>query len=519
MVLVFSLHSAGQKHYAQVYEPGPFTEKAAKVVHKKKMPYEAFRIVNGVLRRNAADPELQYIYAASLIQTNGGDKAKALKPLLYYKENKADPPYELDYFMGVAYQHNLQFDKAIQHFEAYKKRCPYPGHFKDYDMRILQCRNAPQFLKNRVNVSFENAGKHVNSAGEEYHPVVVPDEKAIYFSTRRDGTTGGLYALDGSFTPDIYWSFYKYGKHKPAKSIGKPNSLAIEEIAGMSEYGDYILYHIENENALSDLFYAKKKKGSYDRPVAFTGEMVQAQKETDATMSNDGKYIIMASDRHGGNGGFDLWIVRKLDNGNWAQPQNISELNTQGDERNPQLMDEGNTLYFSSQGHTSIGGFDLFMSKRNSKTGNWGPPINLGYPLNTIDDNMSISFTQNRRHAYVSQWREDSYGGLDIYRVSFNDLEPNYTVFKTVILSKDSTPWKVKAKFEVLDPSDKVIGTYHSDAETGKFLMILPPGDYKIRNQGAVFKQRSYPIKALDKAAYRSPVELKITLDQVTKQE
>lgn len=444
------------------------------------MPYEAVRMAQAILKNYSTDVELQYVYGASIIQTYAKFKSEAVGPLEFYINRTSSPDWEAYYFLGVAYQNDHQFEKAIEMFEKYKGFGPYPNSYEDCDIRIQQCKNAPQYINNPIDVTFENLGDGVNSVGEEYHPVVPPDESFIVFTTKREETTGAFYALDGSHTADIFASEVKRGEFKEAKSIGPPNSFAVEEVAGISEDGEFIIYHMENEAALSDLFYApKKRKTKYDRPTAFTGEMVQKDREVDGALSNDGNTLIMSAIRAEGKGAYDLYTVRKLPDGNWGMPEPIEILNTEANERAPYLCDDGNTLYFSSQGHSSIGGYDLFMSAKDDN-GQWSPPVNLGYPLNTTDDEMSICFAKNRRYAYTARYRADSRGGRDIYRVTLHDMEPDQTVFQSAILDKDSVPIKASVKIKVTNEEGKVIGQYRTDAKSGKFIMILPPGKYEL---------------------------------------
>lgn len=502
-----------QTHYAQVYKPDEPSLKAAIKAYRSKMPYEAVRMAQAVIRNYSTDVELQYVYGASIIQTYAAFKSEAVGPLEFYIKRTASPDWEAYYFLGIAYQNDHQFEKAIEMFEKYKGFGPYPNSYEDCDIRIQQCKNAPQYINNPIDVTFENLGDDVNSTGEEYHPVVPPDESYVVFSTKREETTGAFYSLDGSHTPDVFMSELKRGEFKEAKSIGPPNSFAVEEVAGISENGEFIVYHMENETALSDLFFApKKRRTKYDRPTAFTGEMVQKDREVDGSLSNDGNTLIMSAIRDEGKGGYDLYTVRKLPDGNWGMPEPIETLNTVANERAPYLCDEGKTMFFSSQGHSSIGGYDLFMTTKD-ENGKWTKPVNLGYPLNTTDDEMSICFAKNRRYAYTARYRADSKGGRDIYRVTFHEMEPDQTVLQSVILDNDSIPIKASIMIEVANENGKVVGQYKTDANSGKFIMILPPGKYQLQVLDSPYKNTEpTTIEVFDKNRYKPIVKFPLVL-------
>lgn len=513
-LIFLSIHQLySQKHYAQVYKPAPIEESAAKKLFNVKMYYEALRVVVPLLPQNSTSVELQYIYAVSLLETSG-NKKEALAPLEYVN-SQPNPPTEVEYYLGLALMHNHRFDEAIEQFKKYQERGSYLGGFKDAEKKIFWCESAKEMIKNEIEVSFENLGEDINSLGEDYHPVCNPDETLILFTSRREGTTGGYYCLDGSITPDIYMLHYKNGKYQKLKSYGKPNSFAIEEIAGISENAEYILFHLDDETSLSDLHYSTMGKRSYNKPEPFNGNIVTIDKETSGVLSNDGQMLIYSSDRNGGKGEFDLWRSKKLPNGNWGEPQNISELNTIYNEKNPFLTNNGKTLYFSSDGLPGCGGYDLFKSEYDDIHEIWGEPTNLGFGLNTTDDEMSICFTKSMSNAYISAWKEDSYGGLDIYRATFKNEEQPKTLVLCKILNPDSTIAHKKVDLSIYNLHNQLIGKYKTVESKGSFVMILPPGEYEL-----VFNQKGYEIFSEtvvinDKADYKAILQKSFIIREI----
>jgi hypothetical protein len=199
-------------------------------------------------------------------------------------------------------------------------------------------------------------------------------------------------------------------------------------------------------------------------------------------ISDDESFLIFSSDKDNGFGKEDLYICKKLPNKEWSEPSNLGSLiNTEYNESNPVLTDNGNTLYFSSEGHNSMGGNDVFMSYYDEIKKKWSKPVNLGYPINTALDNIGISFTKNKKYAYVSTNRKDSYGDLDIYKVDFLDVNPSYTLIKGYVLDTDSNTIKKQLTIEVFDAlTDELTGLYEVNAEKGSFLMVLPPSNYQV---------------------------------------
>ena len=149
--------------------------------------------------------------------------------------------------------------------------------------------------------------------------------------------------------------------------------------------------------------------------------------------------MIFSSDKAGSVGKQDLWISYALPNGDWTPSVNLSKkINTIWDETHPTLSADGKTLYFASNGHNSMGGYDIFYSKWNESEKEWEKPINIGYPLNTTEDNLALSFSSNPKYAYTSCLRPEGLGDLDIYRVGFNNIKTLYTLIKGSILTPDS---------------------------------------------------------------------------------
>ena len=202
-------------------------------------------------------------------------------------------------------------------------------------------------------------------------------------------------------------------------------------------------------------------------------------------------------------------------------------INTEYDENYPSFSATGKTLYFASTGHNSMGGYDIFKTTWNDSLNSWSKPENLGYPLNTSDDNTTISFARNPRYAYISAYRPEGLGFLDIYRVTFEDEKPSYTLVKGKIITSDSlnlytneriftktantpsTPNKLKKdEFEttitVQNKIDKAtIGVYRPNFNTGEYVMYLPTGNYIIIITGKGLETTTDEINLPEKEFYR----------------
>jgi len=222
---------------------------------------------------------------------------------------------------------------------------------------------------------------------------------------------------------------------------------------------------------------AHNRAGKFTRNFKLGGAINSTNLETSASMSADGNTLLFSSDREGGIGKLDLYISRKLPDGTWGIAQNLGSIvNTSENEDFPQLSQDVETLYFSSKGHPGMGGSDIFISNWNKELNVWSPPVNLGYPLNTPEDNMTISLSNNGQFAYISAHRSDSYGFQDIYKVEFHNNVNNKSVF--VFANHDGT---FDSSFEMIvsDAQNNIIGIYNP-TQKGNFIVILEVGSYKV---------------------------------------
>jgi hypothetical protein len=229
--------------------------------------------------------------------------------------------------------------------------------------------------------------------------------------------------------------------------------------------------------------------------------------EIAACISTDGTMLYFASNREGGKGGTDLYLSRKLPNGTWGPAQNMgAEINTAFDEDFPNVSADGKVLYFSSNGHTTMGGYDIFKAELNPETKLFANPKNVGYPINTPEDNYNFRISSNGRFGYISALREGGMGDLDIYRVTLNEVEPQYSVVKGDIVSADSTQ---KLNFSDVfitvndSKSQEVVGTYIPNPNSGRYVMVLAPGTYDLTIEANGFKSITEKITILDKSSFK----------------
>jgi hypothetical protein len=439
----------------------------------------ALPIYLALVKKEYTNYEYNFRTGMCYLRTNG-HKTEAVKYFLYCTKS---PKVENDswLYLGRAYQYGLKFDDAIKAYTTYKLKAD-PKEKAEADHFIEQCKSGKILVANPMDVTFSNLGKEVNSEFPDYYPFVTQDESMLVFTSRRKGNVGAMSVeMDGYFASDIWVAKSLNGVFQKSKGAGPGvNGNYDEQCTGLSADGKLMTLYVDNITDLGDI-YSTTYKTSFSKIEKF-GSPVNDGFETAGALAPDGNTIFFASKRDGGQGGTDIYMCRKLPNLKWGLPINIGILNTQYNEDFPFMSPDGKTLYFCSEGHNSMGGFDLFYSVWDQENNTWSTPKNVGYPVNSPEDDLTISFTENNRVAYISSDREGGLGDLDIWRVVFNEVQASsFTTVSGNIIAPDSTMNKAELFIQVTNAATQEdVGSYRPSPTTGRYVMALPPGKYII---------------------------------------
>ncbi len=426
-----------------------------------------------------SDPKnIEYHYKLGMCYLNSNvNKADAVEYFEWVtKQPKCDN--EVWYELGKAYHYANKFNSAITAFNKFKEKANPADKIKA-DKEIEECNNGIQLVKYPVNVSFENLGKLVNTPYPDYYPFVSQDESMLVFTTRRPGGPSQDPEIDGYYSSDIYISHAVNGVWQKAKSIGtQVNTPDDEEAVGLNPTANELVIYLDHIDELGDIYYSERKGNTFSRPIKYN-DTINAGFETSGSVSPNGNELFFASMRAGGYGETDIYMTRKLPNGRWATPQNLgNKVNSPYKEDFPWLDVDECTLYFSSQGHSTMGDFDVFKSHwMNTDSNSWSAPQNLGFPVNTTGDDRCISFTSNHHVAYISRVHPDGFGDFDLYRIIFHDNQ-RYAIVRGRIITADSTK-PVDATIAIMDPKNKDADPLLFKAtKNGHYVMALMPGIY-----------------------------------------
>jgi hypothetical protein len=448
------------------------------------------------------------------------NKAKAIP---YFEILTHKPKFDPNamYLLGRAYHYANRFDDAIKAYTSFKQTGRgNADNLADVDRQIQFCINAKELMKFPLNVTFENLGPNVNSPYADYFPFVPSDESFIIYNTRRPDDGSSVAKDDGTFASAIYVSKVTDGNFSKAKNIGPPISKkeGEQEIIGLSASGEIMLLYYTNMNGVGDIYITTTDKNKSFKSADRLSENINSTKaeEIAACISNDGSMLYFASNRLGGYGGTDLYMSKKLPNGTWAAATNMGpEINTPYNEDFPNVTNDGKALYFSSNGHTSMGGYDIFKAELNEANRQFSNPKNVGYPINTTEDNFNFRLSNNGRFGYMAALRDGGLGDLDIYRVTFNEIEPQYSVVKGIVSSADSTQRLNFGDVFISVTNAKtqeIIGNYLPNPNTGNYVMVLSPGAYEVSIEANGFQSANDNLSILDKGSYKFEITKDIQL-------
>lgn len=331
---------------------------------------------------------------------------------------------------------------------------------------ILFALSQQQYSKSVKALDVINAGASINSAQSEYFPSLTVDAQRLVWTKRVS-----------EFNEDFYYSEKLNGQWLPASPInGEINTPMKEGAQQISQDGNALVFAGQYPDGFGrfDIYIAERTASGWSARQNLGDRINSEFWESSPCLSPDKSALYFASDRPGGYGGIDLYVCRKLANGKWSFPENLGPaINTTGDESSPFLHADNETLYFSSNGLQGYGGADLFKAKLG--TAGFEAVQNLGYPINTIDNEGSFFVTADGTTAWLASNRADSRGGLDIYYFELPEsARPVSTSWVNGKVYDSLTGKGIQSVVELVDiESNRIIAQVQTDQE-GNYLCTLP---------------------------------------------
>jgi outer membrane protein OmpA-like peptidoglycan-associated protein len=329
-------------------------------------------------------------------------------------------PADAFFHLGRSYHLDEQFDKAVENYKKFLELTARESELiPEAKKRIVQCSVAKKLMAQPQNVGIRNIGPTVNTEYADFSSNISLEGGSLYLTSRRpwiDKSSDNFRdPMLNHFPEDIYQASRDGDSWKSLNRMSMCKPQFNEATVSVS-IDERRVYTYNDKIGIGDIYYSDYKGGKFSEilPVEFKGVNDDKWWDTHYTVSPDGNLIFFVSDKPGGYGKRDIYFMEKLD-GDWSKPQNIGgNINTWSDEDSPFMGLDNNTLYFSSNDSTSMGEFDIFMTVRD-ENGIWSEPVNLGYPINSVGDDIFYSHTADGKKAYFTSFRKGGLGERDIY--------------------------------------------------------------------------------------------------------
>lgn len=421
-------------------------------------------------------------------------KARAIE--LFEDLKRIDKSRDIEFYLAKSYHLNYRFDESLASYNSFlessqkveKLTDEDKQHIEDAKLGVLNCNNGKELIAKKVIADIKNIGAPINTEELEGVPVISADESMMIFTYNGKKSTGGL--LNEALKPDLQSGSYHEDVFSSIKvndstwsepsGITSINTNANDAAVALSADGQTLFLFVSN-NDEGDLYFSTLNGTEWSKPQALNKNINSSSWEGSCSISSDGRYLYFASERDGGYGGRDLYVSEKV-NGDWGPAKNLGpKINTPYNEDAPFIHPDGITMFFSSEAHKSIGGYDIMYSVKQEN--DWIDPISMGIPLNTTEDDRYYVINAKGDVGYFSSNRGGAggKGNQDIYTVTPGILgeKPVLALLKGKIYADDRVS---EGKLEVVKiPSNELVGPYYSNSKTGKYLMALAPGKIKVK--------------------------------------
>ena len=447
---------------------------------------DALPLYQQLLKRYPDNSNFKYRIGQCYINTPG-EKVKSVSYLEAavknidpkYKEgkfNETGAPYDALYYLANAYRINNQLDKAIKTYQLFRKNLnPEVYDTTIVNLQIQSCLNAKELMRMPLFIKKKNLGNIINGINNDFNPVISDKEDLLVFSRSQAFYDALMYStkVDGRWSEPLNMNeLLKVDRDLFPTSLSKDGK-------------DLYLYSSADYDGI--IYTSRFENGTWSPIVKLNENINTKYWESHATISHDNKKLYFTSNRKGTYGGLDIYVSSRDSTGDWGPAANLGPvINTPYNEESPFLSDDDKTLFFSSRGHFNMGGYDIFYSTLLDN-GEWSVPLNVGYPLNSTDDDVFFKPLNQGYEGYMAKEESGGFGKQDIYRIEIfsNDHSRKFFVRGMVkvadLISNSSDSVKISA-MNIKNPNQTII--VYSNPITGEYEFQLPQGDYQITYEG-----------------------------------
>ena len=505
---------------------------------------EAIKVFQLAYSKDTANPYLNYKLGLCYLH-HPKERYKAeyfLEKSIKYisddtEENNPDsrtaPPMALFYY-GIALHFDYRFEEAIKNFELYRARVP--EKFKDeinlINYHIQTCKNALQRVENPSITRIRNLGDSINDIYAQQSVHIMSNNEAMLLTISSPevyGGAAGTLSRKGLFFSDVFFSSrLNDTSWSKARGVNGLINSTLHEITPCVTADLKELIFSRGDDDKGDLYTSKWDGVSWLLPEKIDQRVNSKYAEKSPSLSKDGSLMFFSSNRLGGYGGYDLYRCKKLPNGNWAKPENLGpKVNTKQDEDYPFVHLESNELFFSSKGHATMGGFDIFNINLDSNVYAIGEAVPLAYPINSTSDDISYVMSFDDKMAYYSsnQQVSDSYGDFDLYQIYISESqdsskpEKSMVVYKGHILTSQNRDLHSKLAIHVTYKSNNSLYGDYKPQLNGNFVAALKPGNTFIFSYLLSGKEYFMEELSIPDTIELTEIERKDTIVPIQKQE
>lgn len=488
---------------------------SGKLLMEERLHSLAYEHFNKLLVRHPRDLYIKYLTGICGIYIN----SKHEEAFNYLSEVKLQNPKaaDIDYYIALLYHRTYKFSECIELASSLLENPETDStQRKRLNEVIEHSKNGLSLISHKTNARITNLGAGLNSEDDEYSPVLTADEETIFFTYRGKLSKGGLRDIYdrpnkyGYYYEDVYMARKVDGVWQKPVALDNINTESHEAVLAISNDGQQLFIFRAAESDGGDIYLSRFDGNEYGKPHRLKGDVNTENWEGSLSISGDQKKIIFSSDRPGGLGGKDLYEAVKTGDNTWGRVKNLgSHINTPLDEDAPFIHPDGRSLVFSSQGHNSVGDYDIFISELDPRDSSWKDPVNAGYPLNTPGDDIFYTLSADGRRGYYASEKDEGFGSKDIYveEPTVFTKSQNLTLIKGHLMN-NNTPYS--GEITVLSGNDAHnFGSFMPDPVTGNYHISLPAGEhYKI-----VFKNPSDSQQVVDLNMDRNTACNELTVD------
>ena len=508
--------STGSKKAAKLFE-------SAETMYQEKRNAEAAVELLAAIEKDPGFVEAHVLLAAVYTDLSQVDKAiESYKSAVQINPGFFPPNY---YNLGTLELTIGDYVHCKEHLlEFLKYKGMRPKFVKQAAHNIKVCDFSIEAMKNPMPFEPKNLGKEINSAYDEYYPGITADDRVLLY-TKRIKDDKSPYGEQ----EDFFVSEKVDGRWTQCYNIGPPiNTHHNEGSPTISPDGQIIIFaaceEIDGYGAgrtgfgSCDIFFVKKKGATWTRPVNMGPPISSKAWDAHPSYASDGTTLYFISNRKGSIGKGDIWVSHLTPEGVWGKVENLGPvINTAGSEESVFIHPDNQTLYFTSNGHVGMGELDIYVTRKDTN-GEWGKPVNLGYPINTFNDENGLIVGASGELAFFSSNREGGFGGLDLYSFELpKEVRPTRVTYVKGKVSEQGTKSPLSARFELIDlETGKIVVESYSSKTNGEFLVCLPVNKnyaLNVSKRRYVFYSENFSLKGIKDNS--EPFELNVPLQPV----